>query len=47
VEAWTDLAQGRVAVVPESTRRVVSDEADSVRSADPFEGAAKFGGDGR
>src|ERR1700692_1196651 len=32
VEARTDLAQGRVALVPESSRLVVTDEADGVRS---------------
>jgi len=46
VEVRTDLAQGRVAVVPESSRLVVADEADSVRIADPIESATQFGGDG-
>ena len=46
IEAGTDLAQGRVTVVPESSRLVVADEAESVRIADPIESAAEFGGDG-
>ena len=46
VEAGTDLAQGRVAVVPESSRLVVADKAEGVRIADPIESAAEFGGDG-
>ena len=46
VEARTDLAQGRVALVPQSSRLVVADEADGVRIGDPIESAAEFGGDG-
>jgi hypothetical protein len=46
VEAGTDLAQGRVAVVPESSRLVIADKAEGVRIADPIESAAEFGGDG-
>ena len=46
VEARTDLAQDRVALVPESSRLVVADEADGVRIADPIESAAQFGSDG-
>jgi hypothetical protein len=47
VEARTDLAQGRVSIVPESARLVVTDEAARVRVAGPIESAAEFGGDGR
>ena len=46
VEAGTSLAQGRVAVVPESSRLVVADKAEGLRIADPIESAAEFGGDG-
>jgi len=46
VEARTDLAQDWVALVPESSRLVVADEADGLRTADPIESAAEFGGDG-
>ena len=46
VEAWTSLAQRRIAVVPESSRVVVTDEAEGVRIADPIESAADFGGNG-
>jgi hypothetical protein len=47
VEARTSLAQGRVALMPERSCLVVAGEADGVRSADPIESAAEFGGDGR
>ena len=46
VEARTDLAQGRVALVPESSRLVVTDEADVARIGGPIQSAAEFGGDG-
>ena len=46
VEARTDLAQGRVALVPESTRLVVTDEAEVARISGPIQRAAQFGGDG-
>jgi hypothetical protein len=47
VETRTDLAQGGVAIVPESSRLVVSYETNGVRIAHPIESAAEFRGDGR
>ena len=47
VEIGTDLAQDRIALVPESSCLLVAAEADGVRIADPIQSAAQFGGDRR
>ena len=46
IQARLDLAQGRVAFVPELSRLVVADEANGVRITDPIESATDFGGEG-
>ena len=47
VEIGTDLAQDRIALVPESSCLLVAAEGDGVRIADPVQSAAQFGGDRR
>ena len=47
VEIGTGMAQGRIALVPESSCMLVAAESDGVRIADPIQSAAQFGGDRR